>query len=189
MGSFYFHLQMTFNKISARPGLLLLGSSNLGSLPGWQSLLGPGDGSSAPQSSLGKILPVPSLHHHGLYTVKAPPGAGLHGGRHQGLVGPVGALALLGCHDETGTRRGMRNNCGERSDPTYPLLSAVALMPTTLLLTRPLCLWVFLLVRLQGSVEKGFFTPRFFSRKLLLLRITAQAMSEETILDFTLFMK
>ena len=70
---------------------------------------------------------------------------------------------------------------------TYPLLSAVALMSTALLLTSPLCLWVFLLVRLQGSVEKGFFTPRFFSRKLLLLRMTAQAISEETILDFTLY--
>ena len=64
---------------------------------------------------------------------------------------------------------------------TYPLLSAAAEMPTTLLLTRPLYLWEFLLVRLQGSVEKGFLTPLFFSRKLLLLRMTAQAMSDETI--------
>merc|ERR1719325_538201 len=65
---------------------------------------------------------------------------------------------------------------------TKPLLSAAALTPTALLLTSPLYLWAFLLVRLQGSVEKGFLTPLFFSRKLLLLRITAQAISEETML-------
>ena len=64
---------------------------------------------------------------------------------------------------------------------TNPLLSAAALMPTALALTSPLYLWAFLLVRLQASVEKGFLTPLFFSRKLLLLRMTAQAMSDETI--------
>ena len=55
-------------------------------------------------------------------------------------------------------------------------------MPTTLLLTRPLYLWEFLLVRLHASVEKGFVTPRFFSRKLLESRMTAHAMSDETML-------
>merc|ERR1719362_2405613 len=69
---------------------------------------------------------------------------------------------------------------------TNPLLSAAALTPTTLALTRPLYLWAFLLVRLQGSVEKGFLTPLFFSRKLLDSRMTAQAMSEETMMDFLL---
>ena len=55
-------------------------------------------------------------------------------------------------------------------------------MPTTLLLTRPLYLWEFLLVRLHAFVEKGFLTPLFFSRKLLESRMTAQAISEETML-------
>merc|ERR1712015_529672 len=65
---------------------------------------------------------------------------------------------------------------------TNPLLSAAAETPTTLLLTSPLYLWAFLLVRLQASVEKGFLTPLFFRRKQLLSRITAHAMSDETIL-------
>ena len=122
--------------------------------------------------------------------METPPGTGSHGGRHQGFVGLVATLGSLGCQNKTVKRRGMRREiqksmqCGGQ---TYPLLSAVALMSTALLLTSPLCLWVFLLVRLQGSVEKGFFTPLFFSRKLLLLRMTAQAISEETILDFTLY--
>merc|ERR1719510_745682 len=101
MGSFYFHLKMTFNKIAARLGLLLLRSGSLGSLPGRQSLLGPGDSSSTPESGLGKILPVSSLHHHGLHTVQAPAGASLHGGGHQGFVGLVATLGSLGCQDET----------------------------------------------------------------------------------------
>merc|ERR1712130_1091503 len=47
---------------------------------------------------------------------------------------------------------------------TKPLLSA-ALTPTALVLTRPLYLIAFRLVRLQASVEKGFFTPLFLRRK------------------------
>ena len=109
---------MTLNKISARLSLLLLRSSNLGSLPGRQSLLGPGDGSSASQGRLGKILPVPSLHHHGLHAMEAPAGAGLHGGRHQGFVGLVATLGPLGCQDETGTRT--RSQIGDKSVRTQP---------------------------------------------------------------------
>merc|ERR1712080_175541 len=44
---------------------------------------------------------------------------------------------------------------------TKPLLSVAAVTPTAFLLTRPLYLWELVLRRLQGSVEKGFFTPRF----------------------------
>merc|ERR1712083_40438 len=69
---------------------------------------------------------------------------------------------------------------------TNPLLSAAAETPTTLLFTSPLYLRAFLLVRLQASVEKGFLTPLFFRRKQLLSRITAQATSEETILELLL---
>ena len=96
---------MTYNK--TRP-LLLLGGTSLSSLPGWLSLLGPDDGSSAPESSLGKILPVPPLHHHGLHAVETPPGTGSHGGRHQGFVGLVATLGSLGCQNKTVKRRGMR---------------------------------------------------------------------------------
>merc|ERR1711868_71166 len=61
---------------------------------------------------------------------------------------------------------------------TKPLLEAAGLIPTTLSLTSPLYLIALMLVRLQGSVENGFLTPLFFSRKLLLLRMTAQPMSD-----------
>ena len=88
---------MTFNK--TRP-LLLLGGPSLSSLPGWQSLLGPGDGSSSPESSLGKILPVPPLHHHGLHAVEALPGASSHRSRNQGFAGLVATLGSLGGQDK-----------------------------------------------------------------------------------------
>merc|ERR1719423_288117 len=42
---------------------------------------------------------------------------------------------------------------------TNPLLSGAALTPTTLLLTRPLYLWAFLLVRLGLGGERFLDTP------------------------------
>merc|ERR1719378_44281 len=65
---------------------------------------------------------------------------------------------------------------------TKPLLSAAALTPTALVLTSPLYLIAFLLVRLHASVEKGFFTPLFLRRKQELSLMIPHAISEETFM-------
>merc|ERR550525_1008127 len=65
---------------------------------------------------------------------------------------------------------------------TKPLLSAAALTPTALGLTSPLYLMAFRLVRLQGSVEKGFLTPLFLSRKQELSLMIPHAISDETFM-------
>ena len=81
-----------FHRTEKRGQILFFLGWGLGSLPGGQGLLGPGNHGGAAEGGLGEVLPVSLLVEDGLDLVKGPPGSSLHGGVNHGLAGLEGVL-------------------------------------------------------------------------------------------------
>ena len=89
-----------FHRTEKRGQILFFLGRGLGSLPGGQRLLGPGNQGGAAESGLGEVLPVSLLVEDGLDLVKGPPGSSLHGGVDHGLAGLEGVLRPPGGQDK-----------------------------------------------------------------------------------------
>ena len=89
-----------FHRTEQRGQILFFLGRGLGSLPGGQGLLGPGNHGGAAEGGLSEVLPVSLLVEDGLDLVQGPPGSSLHGGVDHGLAGLVGVLRPPGGKDE-----------------------------------------------------------------------------------------
>ena len=87
-----------FHRTEQRGQISFFLGRGLGSLPGGQRLLGPGDDGGTTEGSLGQVLPVSLLVEDGLDLVQGPPGTSLHGGGNHGLGGSETILGSLGGH-------------------------------------------------------------------------------------------